>query len=86
MVYPTLLAAVADVAEPAWRGSALGVYRMWRDLGFAAGAIVVGVVADRAGMPAAIAAVAALTAGSGVVVALRMSETHLGPGRAEPSS
>jgi MFS family permease len=79
MVYPTLLAAVADVADPAWRGSALGVYRMWRDLGFAAGAILVGVVADRAGMATAIAAVAVITAGSGIVVALRMSETH--PGR-----
>jgi MFS family permease len=79
MVYPTLLAAVADVADPAWRGSALGVYRMWRDLGFAAGAVLVGVVADRAGMATAIAAVAVITAGSGIVVALRMSETH--PGR-----
>ena len=78
MVYPTLLAAVADVADPAWRGSALGVYRMWRDLGFAAGAILVGVMADRAGMPAAIAAVAAITAGSGVIVAVRMRETHPG--------
>jgi MFS family permease len=76
MVYPTLLAAVADVAEPAWRGSALGVYRMWRDLGFAVGAILVGVLADRAGMVAAILAVAALTAASGVVVAVRMRETR----------
>ena len=76
MVYPTLLAAVADVAEPAWRGSALGVYRMWRDLGFAAGAILVGVVADGAGMPAAIVFVAAITAGSGLIVAVRMRETH----------
>jgi MFS family permease len=76
MVYPTLLAAVADVADPAWRGSALGVYRMWRDLGFAAGAILVGVVADRAGMSTAIAAVAAITVGSGIVVAVRMRETH----------
>ena len=75
MVYPTLLAVVTDVAEPAWRGTALGVYRMWRDLGFAAGAILVGILADRAGMPAAIAAVAAMTAGSGIVVALRMAET-----------
>jgi len=75
MVYPTLLAAVADVAEPAWRGSALGVYRMWRDLGFAAGAILVGILADRAGMSTAIAVVAAITAGSGIVVALRMAET-----------
>ncbi len=82
MVYPTLLAAVADVADPAWRGSALGVYRMWRDLGFAAGAILVGVVADRAGMTTAIAAVAAITAGSGVIVAMRMSETHPGRRRA----
>ena len=76
MVYPTLLAAVADVADPAWRGSALGVYRMWRDLGFAAGAIIVGVVADRAGMSGAIAAVAAVTVASGLVVARRMAETH----------
>jgi MFS family permease len=75
MVYPTLLAAVADVAEPAWRGSAIGVYRLWRDLGFALGALVAGVVADALGMPAAIAAVAALTAISGVVVAVRMRET-----------
>ncbi len=76
MVYPTLLAAVADVADPSWRGSALGVYRMWRDLGFAVGAILVGVTADRAGMGTAIAAVAAITAASGVVVAVRMRETH----------
>jgi MFS family permease len=79
MVYPTLLAAVADVADPAWRGSALGVYRMWRDLGFAIGAILAGVIADRAGMPAAIGVVAAITAASGIIVAVRMSETH--PGR-----
>ena len=76
MVYPTLLAAVADVADPAWRGSALGVYRMWRDLGFAGGAVLVGVVADRAGMTTAIAVVAAITAASGIVVAVRMRETH----------
>ena len=76
MVYPTLLAAVADVAEPSWRGSALGVYRMWRDLGFAVGAILVGVVADRAGMGAAIVGVGAITAVSGIVVAVRMRETR----------
>ncbi len=84
MVYPTLLAAVADVADPAWRGSALGVYRMWRDLGFAAGAILVGIVADRAGMPTAIAVVAAITAGSGIIVAVRMRETHPRLRTAEP--
>ena len=64
LVYPTLLAAVADVAAPAWRGSAVGVYRLWRDLGFAAGAIVTGLVADLAGVASAIWIVAALTAGS----------------------
>jgi MFS family permease len=75
MVYPTLLAAVADVADPIWRGSAIGVYRLWRDLGFAIGALVAGVIADALGMPAAIIAVAALTAASGLVVLVRMRET-----------
>ena len=74
MVYPTLLAAVADAAEPAWRASAIGVYRLWRDLGFAVGAVLVGVVADRAGVAFAIWLVAALTASSGVVVLVRMRE------------
>ncbi|MHB8672881.1 MAG: MFS transporter [Candidatus Limnocylindrales bacterium] len=76
MVYPTLLAAVADVAEPAWRGSAVGVYRLWRDLGFAVGAVVAGAIADAAGISSAIWAVAALTALSGLVVLVRMDETH----------
>jgi MFS family permease len=76
MVYPTLLAVIADVAEPGWRASALGIYRLWRDLGFAAGALVAGSVADVAGMPAAIWCVAALTALSGIVVLLRMRETR----------
>jgi len=76
LVYPTLLAAVADVAEPAWRGSAVGVYRLWRDLGFAAGAIVAGVIADLAGFASAIWVVALLTAGSGVIVLVRMRETR----------
>jgi MFS family permease len=79
MVYPTLLAAVADVASPAWRGSAIGVYRLWRDLGFAVGAVVAGVIADAAGMAAAIAAVAALTVGSGLIVFVRMAETRPRP-------
>jgi len=76
MVYPTLLAAIADVAEPSWRGSAVGVYRLWRDLGFAVGAILAGVIADAAGFGAAIWAVAVLTAGSGLVVFRRMRETR----------
>ena len=76
MVYPTLLAAVADVAAPAWRGSAIGVYRLWRDLGFAAGALVAGLAADRSGMPVAIGLVGGLTALTGVAVAVRMRETR----------
>jgi MFS family permease len=76
MVYPTLLAAVGDVAHPAWRASAVGVYRLWRDAGFAIGALLAGIIADAFGMRAAIWTVAALTAASGVVVALRMYETH----------
>jgi MFS family permease len=76
MVYPTLLAAVSDVAHPAWRASAVGVYRLWRDAGFAVGALLAGIVADAFGLEAAIWAVAAVTAASGLVVALRMYETH----------
>ena len=76
MVYPTLLAAIGDVARPSWRASAVGVYRLWRDLGFAAGALLAGVVGDLAGVAAAIWTVAALTAVSGGVVAMRMYETR----------
>jgi MFS family permease len=76
MVYPTLLAAIGDVAHPNWRASAVGVYRLWRDSGFAVGALVAGIIADAAGLNAAIWTVAALTAASGVVVAVRMYETH----------
>jgi len=76
MVYPTLLAAVGDVAHPDWRATAVGVYRLWRDAGFAVGALLAGAVADLLGLAAAIWAVAALTAASGAVVAVRMRETH----------
>src|SRR5680860_1297184 len=75
MVYPTLLAAVGDVAHPQWRASAIGVYRLWRDVGFAIGALVAGVAADSFGFAGAIWLVAALTAASGVVVSARMYET-----------
>ncbi|MFL5725289.1 MAG: MFS transporter [Chloroflexota bacterium] len=76
MVYPTLLAVIGDVAHPSWRASAVGVYRLWRDLGFAIGALLAGILADRLGMPPAIWIVAALTAASGFVVLARMYETH----------
>jgi MFS family permease len=82
MVYPTLLAAIGDVAHPSWRASAVGVYRLWRDAGFAVGALLAGLVADLAGLEAAVWVVAALTAASGLVVAVRMYETHPSAARA----
>jgi MFS family permease len=74
MVYPTLLAAIGDVAHPAWRGSAVGVYRLWRDLGYAVGALVAGVAADALGLAGAMWLVAGLTLASGVFVAVRLRE------------
>jgi MFS family permease len=79
MVYPTLLASIGDVAHPAWRARAVGVYRLWRDGGFAVGALLAGLVADALGVAAAVWTVAALTAVSGLVVAVRMYETHHRP-------
>jgi MFS family permease len=76
LVYPTLLAAVGDVAHPAWRASAVGVYRLWRDSGYAVGALVAGLAADLTGLHGAVALVAALTAASGVVAARLLTETH----------
>jgi MFS family permease len=75
MVYPTLLAVIGDVAHPAWRARSVGVYRLWRDGGFAVGALLAGAIADLWGIRAAVWAVAGLTLASGVVVALRMYET-----------
>ena len=72
LVYPTLLAAVSDVAHPAWRASAVGVYRLWRDGGYAVGGLGAGLLADNLGSSATIVAVGALTALSGVVVAVLM--------------
>ena len=81
MVYPTLLAAVGDVAHPTWRASSVGVYRLWRDGGFAVGALLAGITADAFGLTSAIWIVALLTAVSGVVVAVRMYETLAGAAR-----
>ena len=75
MVYPTLLAAIGDVAHPVWRGRAVGVYRVWRDLGYAVGAVFGGIVADAMGMHAAVWAAAAVSAASAAAVAIRMYET-----------
>jgi len=76
MVYPTLLAAIGDVAHPDWRATSLGVYRFWRDAGYVAGALLAGATADAFGFPVAIHLVAILTCLSGAVVATRMSETR----------
>lgn len=76
MVYPSLLAAVGDIAAPAWRASATGVYRLWRDLGYPIGAVLAGVVADAAGVPTAIVTVGGLTLASGLVAAALLRETR----------
>lgn len=75
MVYPTLLAAIGDVARPAWRASAVGVYRLWRDLGYAVGALLAGITADLFGLTTAVWLVGVLTFLSGVIAAVRMNET-----------
>jgi predicted MFS family arabinose efflux permease len=76
-VYPTLLAAIADHSHPTWRATSLGVYRFWRDLGYAVGALLSGVIADVVGLGAAIHVVAALTFLSGVFVAVTMRKPRL---------
>jgi len=76
LVYPTLLAAIGDVVDPRVRSSSVGVYRLWRDSGYALGALISGFVADRLGQGSAILVVSALTLFSGVIVAVRMRETH----------
>jgi MFS family permease len=86
LVYPTLLAAIGDVAHPSWRASAVGVYRLWRDAGFAVGALLAGIVADAWGIETAIGLVAALTAASGVLVAVRMYETRPPPSGGHPTA
>jgi MFS family permease len=77
LVYPTLLAAVSDVAHPSWRATAIGTYRFWRDAGFVVGGLLIGLIADTGGLHEAIWATAAITAISGLVVMVRMYETHV---------
>ncbi|MGB9036172.1 MAG: MFS transporter [Paeniglutamicibacter sp.] len=77
MVYPTLLAAGGEVAHPAWRGRAVGVYRVWRALGYAVGAIAGGIVADLMGLHAVNWMAVTLSAATALVVAVRLYETHL---------
>jgi MFS family permease len=74
MVYPSLIAAVSDASDPGWRARSLSVYRFWRDLGYAIGALSAGLIADRFGFADAILAIAAVTFMSGVVAAIAMRE------------
>jgi MFS family permease len=76
LVYPTLLAAVGDIAHPSWRGVAIGAYRLWRDLGYVVGALLAGVLSDVLGISVAISIIGLITAASGVVVAIRLNETR----------
>jgi MFS family permease len=85
-VYPTLLAAVGDVAHPSWRGVAVGVYRLWRDLGYVAGALLAGVFADTFGIPFAINVIGVLTMASGIVVAVRLRERKVSVGEPVPTA
>src|SRR6266852_3553801 len=78
LVYPTLLAVIGDAARTPDRATSVGIYRLWRDSGYAVGALVAGTIADVAGFSAAIATVAALTAISGLIVAVRLRETIVG--------
>lgn len=86
LVYPTLLAVIGDVAHPAWRAGAIGVYRLWRDSGYAIGALLAGITADLFGLRPAIWIIAVITAASGLIVAVRMHETHQrGPAQPRPA-
>jgi MFS family permease len=79
MVYPSLIAAVSDASHPSWRARSLSVYRFWRDLGYAIGALLAGIIADFFGFASAITSIAALTFLSGAVVALLMRESDRAP-------
>lgn len=74
MVYPALITSVSDHAHPAWRANALGTYRFWRDIGYAAGALVAGILADTLGLNVTVVAAAVLTAGSGLLAARWITE------------
>jgi MFS family permease len=79
MVYPSLIAAVSDASHPTWRARSLSVYRFWRDLGYAIGALSAGLIADRFGLSWAIASIATLTFLSGAIVAIAMRESAKPP-------
>jgi predicted MFS family arabinose efflux permease len=79
LVYPTLIAAMSDAVSPIARAPVVGVYRFWRDMGYALGAVIAGTVADALGYGGAIAIVAGLTAASGLWVLIDMPREHRAP-------
>jgi len=79
MVYPTLIASVSDASHPIWRARSLSVYRFWRDMGYAIGALLAGIITDLVGAAYAIAAIGALTFASGTIVALVMDRPRQNP-------
>ena len=85
LVYPTLIAAISDAVSPVARAAVVGVYRFWRDMGYVVGGVIAGVVADAVGFGAAIAVVAALTAASGLWVALDLPEVSHASARSLPA-
>ena len=85
LAYPTLLAAVTDATHPAWRASALGIYRFWRDAGYAIGALIGGITAALAGLDTAVGVAAIVTAASGLIAWALMRETFPRPGRGLPT-
>lgn len=86
LVYPTLIAAISDVAHPSWRSTAVGVYRFWRDSGYVFGAVLAGVIADRLGIRAAVLVVAGITLLSAIAAAMRMPETRPNEAAQRPRS
>jgi MFS family permease len=84
LVYPSLLAAVSDATHPGWRAAALGIYRFWRDAGYALGALIGGITAALASLDAAILVATLLTAASGLLAWALMAETHPGPPAGQP--
>jgi MFS family permease len=77
MVYPTLIASVSDAVHPTWRARSLSIYRFWRDMGYAVGALLAGLIGDAIGLTWAIGSIGVLTFVSGTVVAIAMREQRV---------
>jgi MFS family permease len=85
MVYPSLIASISDHAQPTWRANSLGTYRFWRDIGYAVGALVAGIIANFINLDATLIAAAILTGLSGLLAARWITEKNVGPRVRDPS-